>query len=299
MASAALEQTMAEVASTTPGVWTAVPIGSSSGCTVATRTFKRRCSTPMQPLRRLDRSRAGPSGDRAVVMKRDRNHHVALAARRGGRRPRSPARTAATTSGSAGVVSVSGSTRPAYAASATAIRLIRKARQLSMIVHPGPRPTNATQSSCAGQRQTPPPCLVEPRPALVENGCEEAATQDEAAEGQQFDRRRFSAHDAEAAPARRPRPWARDLIERASPARRALAHQNLTKEALMLDHQQRFKVIIGGSGPAAIEAALVLRQLAGALRRDDDRHAGRGVRASADDRPRSVRPVRQHPLSAG
>ena len=32
----------------------------------------------------------------------------------------------------------------------------------------------------------------------------------------------------------------------------------------MLDHQQRFKVIIGGSGPAAIEAALVLRQLAGA-----------------------------------
>jgi sulfide:quinone oxidoreductase len=43
-----------------------------------------------------------------------------------------------------------------------------------------------------------------------------------------------------------------------------LAHQNLAKEALMLDHQQRFKVIIGGSGPAGIEAALVLRQLAGA-----------------------------------
>ena len=33
----------------------------------------------------------------------------------------------------------------------------------------------------------------------------------------------------------------------------------------MLENQQRFKVVIGGSGPAAIEAALVLRQLAGAL----------------------------------
>ena len=33
----------------------------------------------------------------------------------------------------------------------------------------------------------------------------------------------------------------------------------------MSNDQRRFKVIIGGSGPAAIEAALVLRQLAGAL----------------------------------
>jgi len=33
----------------------------------------------------------------------------------------------------------------------------------------------------------------------------------------------------------------------------------------MSEHQQRFKVIVGGSGPAAIEAALDLRQLAGAL----------------------------------
>ena len=33
----------------------------------------------------------------------------------------------------------------------------------------------------------------------------------------------------------------------------------------MSEHQQWFKVIVGGSGPAAIEAALVLRQLAGAL----------------------------------
>ena len=51
---------------------------------------------------------------------------------------------------------------------------------------------------------------------------------------------------------------------RAPPARRALAHEKLTKEALMLDQQQPFKVMIGGSGPAAIEAALVLRQLSGA-----------------------------------
>ena len=67
----------------------------------------------------------------------------------------------------------------------------------------------------------------------------------------------------------------------------------------MLDDQQRFKVIIGGSGPAAIEAALVLRRLAGALVEttivtpdDECVHLPMTVLDP-------VRPVRRHPLSAG
>src|SRR5918995_3606038 len=38
---------------------------------------------------------------------------------------------------------------------------------------PGTAPDQRAEEHRAGQRQTAPPCLVEPRPALVENGCEE------------------------------------------------------------------------------------------------------------------------------
>ena len=45
-------------------VWTGVLVGSSSGCSMATRILKWRSSMPRRPRRRLDPSRAGPSGER-------------------------------------------------------------------------------------------------------------------------------------------------------------------------------------------------------------------------------------------
>jgi sulfide:quinone oxidoreductase len=124
-------------------------------------------------------------------------------------------------------------------------------RQLSMVAHAGARPTDATHSSAPDNARDP--------HRVLSSGGDSSSSAAVKKPALSTNPPRVSVRSpsvlgswSEAVPANSSRPWVRDLILHVS-------------EALMSEHQQRFKVIIGGSGPAAIEAALVLRQLAGAL----------------------------------